>query len=57
MQIQRLIQHIGIIGKHIEKNEKYFRYPEKKAQPIIVDIESQMNQLENEMLRWEKLLE
>ncbi|WP_162880803.1 hypothetical protein [Paraliobacillus sediminis] len=57
MQIQRLIQNIGIIGKHIEKNEKYFRYPEKKVQPTIKDIENQMNQFENEMLKWEKLLE
>lgn len=57
MQIQRLIQNIGIIGKHIEKNEKYFRYPEKKVQPTVTEIENQMTQLENEMVQWEKLLE
>lgn len=57
MQIQRLFQNVGIIGKHIEKNEKYFRYPEKKVLPTVKEIENQMTQLENEMLQWEKLLE
>ncbi|QKY68627.1 hypothetical protein [Lentibacillus sp. CBA3610] len=40
---RRLIETVKVIEKHLEKNEKWFQYPEKK-----------MNELDAEIQNWDK---
>ncbi|MFB1050107.1 hypothetical protein [Paraliobacillus sp. JSM ZJ581] len=50
----RLLNNVAIVAKHLEKNEKYFRYPEKKVLPMIKETESQIRSLEKEMNSWQR---
>ncbi|SFA82803.1 hypothetical protein SAMN04488072_102156 [Lentibacillus halodurans] len=37
---ERLIRTLQIIDKHLGKNEKWFQYPEQKAESFNAEIES-----------------
>ncbi|WP_179123865.1 hypothetical protein [Paraliobacillus ryukyuensis] len=54
MTITRLITNLGVIAKHLEKNEKYLRYPERKIEPVIQETEQEIKKLEKEMSVFEQ---
>lgn len=54
MNTVRLLNNVAIVAKHLEKNEKYLRYPEKKVLPIIKETEEQIHSFEKQMSSWIK---
>ncbi|WP_182200015.1 hypothetical protein [Paraliobacillus salinarum] len=54
MNSKRLLNNVAIVAKHLEKNERYFRYPEKKVLPIIKETEEHMRSFEKQMSSWSK---
>ncbi len=57
MEISRLVNNIIIVGKHLEKNERYFNYPTKKVIPTMKAIEEQMHSFEKEINSWSYYLD
>ncbi|CQR47981.1 hypothetical protein BN1058_02318 [Paraliobacillus sp. PM-2] len=54
MNISRFLNNVAVIAKHLERNEKYFRYPEKKVMPTIKETEKLMHSFEKEITSWER---
>ncbi|WP_245183528.1 hypothetical protein [Lentibacillus salicampi] len=60
----RLVRTLRIIEKHLDKNEKWFRYPEKKMQSLDTEIHAWDKEFqqgiatfENVMDEFEKIME
>ncbi|MEN2767618.1 hypothetical protein [Ornithinibacillus xuwenensis] len=60
MDTKKLLKNLGIIQKHLEKNEKWFQHPEKKMGQFEKDMDEWNNRYlksMNEIEKWIKELE
>ncbi|WP_068676473.1 hypothetical protein [Oceanobacillus sp. Castelsardo] len=63
-EVNPWIENVGILGKHLEKNEKWFQRPEEKIKVFEKNANKwnetflkQIGQLESTMKRFEKMFE
>jgi hypothetical protein len=53
----RLIRTLQVIEKHLDKNEKWFQYPEKKMHAINASIQAWDKEFKQGIATFEKIMD